>query len=792
MIRNYFKIAWRNLIKNKGYSLINIGGLSIGMSCSILIFLWVQDETSYDKFHTNANQICRLTVDAGSGDFKAAVSPAGMASGLQDEISGIESTVRISKPITSLFEANDLKFEEQRVFYVDANFLEMFDFSLLKGDVKTALQNPNGILITETTAIKYFGSEDALGKFIKKDNNDVFTITGILADTPSNSHLQFDIILPMAYLAKTDRGLINNTWSDFNFYSYIQFNKGHNLSFKALVDLEDKVNQVYASRSPKFQPKFKLQPLTDIHLHSSNLQIDLSGHGNIQYVNIFIIIALIVLLVACINFMNLATAQSSRRAKEVGLRKVIGAKRNQLIFQFLSESILISFISLFIAICIIYLVMPLFNNLTEKQIVFQLLDNKVWWLYLIFIGAITGLISGSYPALFLSSFKPIKTIKGRLGSNNENLIFRNGLVITQFVVSVFLLVGTVVVYKQLNFIKDKNLGFDKSNLLYVPAKGEIYNKRGALKTLLQQNPLTSNFSMVSDLPTNLISGATNVKWEGKDPNSLIVFPSMYIDENFTDVFQTEILRGRGFSETFGTDASNYVINEKAMEVMGMNLETVIGNTMTFQNKKGTIIGVVKDFNFKSLQYAIEPLVLHYTKESEILVVRTQPGKTEATIKALKEIYGNLNPAFPFVYNFVDKDLDNQYRGEQRMGTVFNLFAILAIFISCIGLYGLSAFIAEQRIKEIGIRKVLGASVFGLVNMLSKDFFKLVLIALLIASPIAWYLMDMWLQDFAFHIDIHWWMFALSGMIIVVIALITVSFQTIKAAIVNPIKSLRTE
>ncbi|MDO5973762.1 ABC transporter permease [Flavivirga jejuensis] len=790
MIRNYFKIAWRNLIKNKGFSLINIGGLSIGMSCSILILLWVLDETSYDKFHTNANQIYRLTVDAGS-DFKAAVSPAGMASGLQDIIPEIESTMRLSPPITALFEANNLKFEEQHVFCADANFLEMFNFSLLKGHLKTALQNPNGILITTTTARKYFGSEDALGKIIRKDNKDTFTITGILADTPSNSHLQFDIILPMSYLAKTDKNLIKNTWNNFGFYSYIQFNRGHKLSSEARTNLEDEINQIYASKSPEFQPKFQLQPLTDIHLHSSNLQIDVSGHGNIQYVNIFIIIAFIILLVACINFMNLATAQSFRRAKEVGLRKVIGAKRNQLIFQFLSESILISFISLFIAVCVIYLVTPAFNNLTEKQIVFQLLDNKIW-LNLILIGLITGLFSGSYPALFLSGFKPIKAIKGRLRSGHENLLFRNGLVITQFVVSVFLLVGTVVVYKQLNFIKDKDLGFDKSNLLYIPEKDGIYNKRSALKTVLQQNPLTSDFSMVSDLPTNLITGAVNVEWEGKDPNSKIIFPRIDIDENFTSVFQIETLRGRSFSKAFGTDASNYVINEKAMKVMGMNLETAIGKNISFQDKKGTIIGVVKDFNFKPLQYAIEPLILRFREKNNIVVVRTQPGKTEATIKALKEIYGNLNPAFPFAYNFVDKDLENQYRGEQQMGTVFNLFAILAIFISCIGLYGLSAFIAEQRIKEIGIRKVLGASIFGLVNMLSKDFFKLVLTALFIATPIAWYVMDTWLQDFAYHINIRWWMFALSGIAIVVIALTTISFQTIKAAITNPIKSLKTE
>ncbi len=788
MFKNYFKTAWRNITRHKAYSALNIAGLAIGMACSILILLWVQDELSYDRFNTNADQLYRLTANA--GDFKAAVSPAGMAEGLQSEMPEIKATVRLSKPSTNLLQVGERKFEENRIFYADSNFLQVFSYKLVKGNPVTAMQRPDAILITEDMAKKYFGEEEALGKIIKKDNNENCTVTGILANVPSNSHLQFDVIFPMSSIADKDDDLKNKEWGAFNFYTYLQLDKNITLSSASFSQLIPHIEKIYKSHFSEIKIDFQLQPLTDIHLHS-DLQIDLPGKGNIQYVNILFIVALFIIAIACINFMNLATARSARRAKEVGLRKVVGAGRTQLVIQFLSESIIISFLSLLFAIGIVYLLLPAFNQLAEKTLTINLLDGKLL-LSLVGIALATGILAGSYPALFLSNFKTIKVLKGKLTFGGGNLLFRNGLVVTQFVVTIILLVGTAVVYKQLNFIKDKNLGFDKSNLLYMPLTGDMWNKQQALKTSLLQNPLTSNYSIISDLPTALVTGDINVMWEGKDPKSQVVIPSINVDEHFTDVFKIKILNGRSFSPQFKGDSSNYVINETAVKLMGMTVENAVGKSLSFSGVKGTIIGVVKDFNFKSLQYTIDPLVLCISRGGGIVMLRTPPGNTEASIKALGEISQQLNPSYPFTYNFLDKDIDNLYRGEQQMGSIFNLFAFLAIFISCLGLYGLSAFMAEQRTKEIGIRKVLGASIFNIVYLLSSNFTKLIIIAVFIAVPISWLAINNWLNGFAYHIAIGWTIFFVASVVALLIAWGTVSYESIKAAIANPVKSLRSE
>jgi putative ABC transport system permease protein len=489
--------------------------------------------------------------------------------------------------------------------------------------------------------------------------------------------------------------------------------------------------------------------------------------------------------------MNLATARSARRAKEVGLRKVVGAVRGQLISQFLGESILISFFALLLAVGLVVLVLPLFNDLAQKKLSVHLLDGKLL-LSLAAMAIGTGLVSGSYPALFLSAFQPVKVLKGNLKSLGGNLIFRNGLVIVQFVVSIVLLVGTVVVYNQLRFIKTRNLGFEKENLLYMPFTGEIWNKQEALKTELSSNPLTKNFTIVSELPVNLISGTVSVYWEGKDPNSQIVIPSIFVSENFIDVFQMKLLSGRGFSTAFKGDSNNFVINEKAVQVMGMTRTNAVGKPLSFGGIKGNIIGVVQDFNFKPIQQPIEPLVLLLGRFGGILVVRTDPGKTEAAIKALASISQQLNPAYPFTYDFLDQDLANLYRGEQQMGSIFNLFAVLAIFISSLGLYGLSAFMAQQRTKEIGVRKVLGASLFQVLYLLSTGFTRLILIAMIIAIPISWIAIHRWLDGFAYHIRVSWVIFALASLAALVIAWLTVSYESLKVAITNPANSLKAE
>lgn len=788
MFKNYFKIAWRNITRHKAYSTLNIAGLSIGMACSILIFLWVQHELNYDRFNTNADRLYRLT--ARSGDFKAAVSPAGMAAGLQAELPAVKASVRISKPSENLIETNGKKFTEKRVFFADSNFLQVFSYKLLSGDAKTALSDPGNVLITSATAKKYFGNEDVLGKLIRVNNNASFKVAGVLANPPTNSHLQFDILFPMSTLARSDYDLQNKVWGNFNFYTYLLLDEQVASSQTALADLTKRITTIQRQHAGGSKIEFYLQPLTAIHLHS-DMQIDLPGNGNIQYVDIFFVVAILILAVACINFMNLATARSARRAKEVGLRKVVGASRLQVMLQFLGESLIIAFISLLIATGIVALALPAFNMLAGKQLTIHFSDGKLW-LGLLCIAFITGILSGSYPALFLSGFKPVKVLKGKIQIAGGNLIFRNALVITQFVVAIILLAGTAAVYKQLNFIRNKNLGFNKSNLLYITMTGELWNKQQALKNALQQNPLTAQYSVISDLPTTLVTGTTDIDWPGRNPDDKTVVPSIDVDENFTDVFKTQMLAGRSFSTAFKGDSSNYVINEKAMHLMGMNINNTVGQNIRFGDTKGTVIGVVKDFNFKSLQYAIEPLVLRLNKYGGIVMVRTQPNNTEATIKTLEKISHTLNPAYPFTYHFLDADLDNLYQREQQMGSIFNLFAILAIFISCLGLYGLSAFLAEQRTREIGVRKVLGASVFGIVYLLSANFTRLIIIAVFIAVPVSWFAINNWLSNFAYHVDVSWTIFLTASVFAILIAWATVSYESIKAAVANPVKSLRTE
>ncbi|MHA4810766.1 ABC transporter permease [Flavitalea flava] len=790
MLKNYLKIAVRNILRHKAYSFINITGLAIGMASSILILLWVQNELSYDRFHVHADQTYRITAQA--SDFKAAVNPAAMVAGLQAEMPQIKNTVRLSHISTNFFETGNRRFEEKRVFYADSTFLEIFSFPLEKGNPKTALQRPDGILITRDMAIKYFGTGEAMGRTLKKDNDQLLTVTGILSNIPSNSHLQFDFIIPMSSIAGKDDDLKRNAWTNFNFYGYVQLDKNFVPTPAALAAFEQQMNRIYTANTTKDPLKvtFRLQPLTSIHLHS-NLQIDLPGHGNRQYVNIFFIVAIFILIVACINFMNLATARSARRAKEVGLRKVVGALRGQLIKQFLGESLLISFFALLFSIALVELALPAFNHLAQKDLTLHLADGKIW-LSLLGIALATGLLAGSYPALYLSGFQPVKVLKGSLKSLGGNLLFRNGLVITQFVVSIVLLIGTVVVYNQLQFIKNRNPGFVKGGLLYMPMTGDMWKRQDALKTSLAHDPLTANFTIVNELPINLMSGTINVQWEGKDPKSQVVIPSMNVSENFIDVFQIKLLRGRCFTTAFKADSNNYVLNEKAVRLMGMTLDNAVGKPLSFGDRKGTIIGVVQDFNFKPIQQPIEPLVIGLDWWGGTVVVRTKPGNTEATIKAMENISRQLSPAFPFSYNFLDQDLANLYKGEQQMGSIFNLFAVLAILISCMGLYGLSAFLAQQRTKEIGVRKVLGASLFHIVYLLSTGFTRLVLVSVIIAVPLSYFMIHRWLDGFAYHIEVNWLVFGMASLAALGIAWLTVSYESIKAAVANPAKSLRSE
>ena len=792
MLKNYLKIAIRNLSRHPTYSFLNISGLAIGMAASILILLWVQNELSYDRFNANADQIYRITVVA-SDQFKAATNPAGMPAGLQAVMPEIRNTVRVSHPVETLFEKGDIQFMEKKGFYADSTLLDIFSFPLIKGDRRTALQRPDGILISEDMAKRYFGHSDALGKTLKKDNGELVTVTGVLANIPSTSSLQFDYILPMSAVARTNDELKNSVWDKFNFYSYVQLDKNFVPGRANLEALDRKMTQIYQRHIPrdKLKADFFLQPLTSIHLHSDDLQVDLPGHGNSQYVSIFFIVAVFILVVACINFMNLATARSARRAKEVGLRKVVGAVRGQLIGQFLGESLLISFLALVLAVIIVSLSLPAFNILAEKDLHLHFSDGT-FWLSLIGIAALTGLLAGSYPALYLSGFQPVKVLKGRLRSMGGNLAFRNGLVITQFVLSIVLLTGTVVVYNQLKFIQHRNPGFTKANLLYMPMTGEIWGRQAALRDELSRNPLTSNYTIVGELPVNLISGNVDGKWPGKDPNTQIVIPGMNVSESFIDVFRMKILAGRDFSTAFKTDSNNFIVNETMMRTMGMTLNNAIGQPISWGGQDGKVIGVVQDFNFKPIQQAIEPLVLKINRYGGNVVVRAPEGQIEATIRAMEAISRKLNPSFPFTYNFLDQDLASLYKGERQMSGIFNLFAGLALLISCLGLYGLSAYLAQERTREIGVRKVLGASVFNIVYLLSTGFTRLVLVSIVIAIPLAMVTINRFLEGYAYHIRVNWWIFPLAALAALVVAWLRVSYESLKAAMGNPTKSLKSD
>jgi ABC-type antimicrobial peptide transport system permease subunit len=789
MLKNYFTVALRNLIRYRAYSFLNIAGLGIGLTASILILLWVRDELAYDRFHKAARQIYRLTVDI-SGVKGALTSPP-VAQALKKELPEVANSARVA--ITNqLFIVGDRKFEEKSVFFADPSFLEVFDFPLLKGDAGGALTQPDGLLLTEAMARKYFGNEDPIGKTIRMSPDNSFTVRGVLRNVPSHSHLQFGFVLPMSFLAARRDDIKNNLWDYYtNIYTYVQLRPQVPNDAATLAGITRRIDQLYLRNEQKVKTSFTMQPLTDIHLKSENLVADVPGHGNLKYVRIFSLVAAFILVVAAINFMNLATARAGRRAREVGMRKALGANAGQLIGQFLGESLLISALALLVALVLVMCVLPAFNELTGKQLYLALLDADLLF-GLLAIVLLVGLLAGSYPALYLSSFKPIQSLKGAFRAGPKSTLFRNALVVVQFVVTIVLFVGTVIVYRQVNFMQRQSLGFDRENLLYVLMKGDMYDNYPAMRSELEGSNVIRNFAITTDLPTNMKSSAIDVQWEGKNANEQPIFPVTYVDNNFVQTMNMQMVAGRSFAKEFTADTSNYVVNQTALKIMRLDPATAVGKPLTVFGKRGVIIGVVKDFHFRSLQQTIEPLIMGLNTFGGYVMVKTNPDNTEATIGELKRIFGKLNPTYPFEYKFLDEDYDALYRTEKRMSTFSGVFAVLAIFISCLGLFGLSAFMAEQRVREIGVRKVLGATVSSLVLLLSKGYVRLVVVALLLATPLAWYLMNRWLSDYAYHVPVSGWVILLAGIVALVIALAATIFQTIKASMTNPVKALRTE
>lgn len=790
MLKNYLKTAFRNIARHKLFSGLNIIGLATGMACSILILLWVQDELSFDKFNRKPDHIFRVTSTI--SDMEAAVVPPSLAYAIKNQIPEVENATRISV-LQKMITIGTKKFNEKRILYADSNFLQIFNYPLLKGNAATVLSLPNNVVITEATAKKYFGSADeAMGKIIYIDNDIKGTnlaVTGILKNTPSNSHLQFDILIPIDLY---DR--VNNpagAWSNFDMYTYFQLKDEIKPSSSVISHIEKKVNDILKKNLAAFDAALLAQPLTDIHLRS-HYMLDVDGQGNNQHVKIFSLVALFIIITACINFMNLATAVSGQRAKEVGLRKTAGALRLQLIAQFIGESLLLSFISLLLALAIVFLALPLFNQLAAKSISFDLLNIKIL-AALLGIAIATGLLSGCYPAFFLSSFTPVKALKGVKLLQGRRSFFRNGLVVLQFSISVILMISTLVIYNQLQYIRNRNIGFDKENLLYMamPEVGDLKNNKDAMKATLDQYPEIKNYTFTDNLPTNLTSGM-QLAWRGMAPGTQAIAYRLKVDERFANTFGMQMATGRFFSKDFGGDDSSYVVNEAALKVMNIKLSEAIGKSISFNDREAPIIGVVKDFNFKPVQQPIEPLIMRNNFAGGFVVMRTTPVNIQKVISSLQKSFQHVYGDFPFSYGFVNEDISKLYITEQRMGKLFNVFSVLSILISCLGLFGLATFATQRRIKEIGIRKVLGAGEVGIVALLSKDFMKLVAVSLVVAFPVAWWLMSDWLDNFAYRINISVWVFAIAGACALLIALVTVSFQAIKAAIVNPVKSLRTE
>jgi len=785
MFKNYLKITWRNLVRQKANSFINITGLAIGMTCSMLILMWVQHELSYDAFHENAKDIYRVVENqyyAGGQVFPVAVTPSPLAPALKTQFPEIRKATRFN--FNSLTIKKDDKIFTEGVAFADPDILEIFTISFVKGNAATALSAPHSIVLTEEAAAKYFGTDEPVGQILRINDRDDFLVTGVIKNIPDNAHLKFDLLAPFIYLQELGSSM--ESWRSNWCYTYVllQKNMPHHEVDKKIIDLIKKNHE-------KSTTEICLQPLTDIHLYSSGkYTADIGGHGDIQYVRIFSAIAFFVLLIACINFMNLATARSEKRAKEVGLRKVVGAQRHQLINQFFSEAIILSLLAFIAALVLTETLLPIFNDLSGKTLSLSRLETGLFFGFFA-IALLCGIISGSYPAFYLSSFNPIATIKSNRSSQAGGSLFRKILVVFQFALSVIMIIGTLVVSRQMDYIRNKNLGLEKENLGYFWMSGEFSKKHEIAKQELLKNPNIVSITRTSQPPTYVGSSSSGWEWEGKDPSDEVLMHMLSIDEDYAKTFKMKMAEGRFFSREHPTDSLAVVVNETAVKMMGM--QAPIGKRLSSGSTDFTIIGVVKDFHFKPVRTKIEPLVmLMLPNQYYAMMMRTRPENIAATIAFVEKTYKKFNAETPFYFNFLDRDYDNLYRAEQRVGKLSGHAAIIAILIASLGLYGLASYMAEQRTKEIGIRKVLGASVPALFLLLSKNFLMLAGIANLIAWPVAYFVMSGWLQNYAYRISLNITIFFAAAVLAMVIVLVTVSYQAAKAALANPVEALRYE
>jgi len=794
MIKNYFRIAFRNLWRHRVFSFINIMGLTVGMAACFLIFLYIRFELSYDAFNTKADRTYRVvcdiktpteTINAGGPSW--AVPP-----NLKNEFSEIEAFARFNGG-SLLFRKGDIKFQEENALFADSAAFQIFDFKLLKGNPKTALKEQLSVVMSETAAKKYFGNiNNAVGQtlLMTSDNHHV-VVTGIMKDIPENSQIKADVLVSMSTLTQKFNPRLDTQWGNYGSSAYILLKPGTNaraLQAKFPAFLEKRNGE--QMRKSQMYATLILEPLRDVYLRSTRND---SKTGNINNVYIFSIVAIFILLIACINFINLTTARSAERAKEVGIRKVIGAEKMQLTRQFIGESVMLCLIAVLLAIGLSALLLPLFNKLAGKTISTGIFSNGRDLLLLLLAAIGIGLLAGVYPALVLSSFKPITVLKGRFATGSKGILLRKGLVVAQFTISIALIIGTIVVYRQMSYMRNRDLGFSKDQIMVIDTHGDP--ARTSFKQAITGIARVKSTAMSSSVPGGGNPGAYSEVENIKGDLQIANLDLYFVDWDYIPQFKIKMVAGRAFSRSFGTDTTQaMVLNEAAVKMFGYSSpQQAVGRRFKQWGREGKIIGVMKDFHFRSLQEPIKPLSMRIEPDGcDLVSANITAADLPATLAAIESKWKTLIPNRPFSYYFLDEFFDRQYRAEERFGRLFLNFAILAIFISCLGLLGLASYSTMQRTREIGIRKIMGASASNIVHLLSKDFLLLVVIAFFMASPLAWFVMHNWLKDFAYRTDINWWIFIAAGISAVIIAITTVSFQAFRAALSNPVKSLRTE
>jgi len=805
MLKNYFKTAFRNLGKNKIFSFINVFGLAIGLACCMLIAVFVYDELSYDKYPAQSANMYRVYLGVlGNGD--EAVYPlvdVAVGPGIKDAFPEVADYTRLSNRGQVFVSYEDKQFKESKIAYADENFLKMFSIPYIAGDAQNGLKDPNSIVISKAMANKYFGDQQPIGKMLKLGKDELYKVTGVIEGVPSNSHFHYD-----AFLSMSTFHFAHPTWSNINFYTYLQLKPGTDprqlqAKFPQLVakyvvpEIQHDMGVSLAEAQKSVNTfRFTLTPITAIHLHSDT-KYEMEANGDINYVYIFGALAVFILLLACVNFTNLSTASSAKRAREVGIRKVMGSLKVQLISQFLTESILLTFFATILAYAIAAVLLPYFNTLAGKTISFSFFLQPLSITVSLLLALIVGALAGIYPAFFLSSFNTIKVLKGSNGSTGgRKSLLRSGLVVFQFFVSTALIIATIIVYRQLNYMQDKKLGYDKEQVLYLPDA----NLLGANQVLFEQKLLQDNRVVRATIGRDLPGSGTNDGTEvfprdeaGGKTGKEIHMNIFHVDYDYIPVMGMKMVQGRNLSKDYSTDSFAVVINEAAARDLGWSNTSAIGKTIVRSGQRQfKIVGVVADFHYASVKQKIAPLMMMLGNNFGGMIVKVKTTNIDGLLADMKKQWAAFSPAGPFSYYFLDDKFASLHAAEKKTGQIFTAFAILAVVIASLGLFGLAAFITEQRTREIGIRKVLGASVQEVLFLVSKEFLYLVGIACLIAIPVTWWFMNKWLQDFAYRTDIAWWIFIVAGVVAVAIAVFTISFQAAKAALKNPVTSLRSE